>query len=140
MAMLEARHANYRTVEDPPEDSGFHGLLDIYRLLPKDESDSTEIRWEYLRLVFVFGQLVSEAPISEDVVNSHDGYLGGSWLPRDPDQAMSWKLHSLKGLLESILGDPVFNAADRRSDKLALLKASENIEQVLDRLGRHTGY
>ena len=98
--------ASFIAVQDPPVDTGFHGVLDLYRTLPDKDADG-QYQHEYRRLIFVLGELVSEAPITQDADHADGRGLSGDWMPNDASQCMAWKLHALQGLLAGIVADPV---------------------------------
>jgi hypothetical protein len=135
MASMKAFHAKHRRVEDPPEDSGFHGVLDLYRTLPRSDQDQS-YQFEYRRLIFVLGQLLSEAPLTEDADHT-DGSWMGDWMPKDPVQKLVWQLHSVRGLLTTItssLDDESSQAAivvpDLKQAESSVLEALSKLEAL----------
>lgn len=123
-----AFNARHRHVDDPPEDTGFHGVLDLYRGLPRDSEDEP-YKLEYRRLIFVLGHLVSETPLADDAEHAGDRW-SGDYMPKDPQKKLLWQLHSLRGMLATI------NTSTEISTNVApaLKQAEASIQEALSHL------
>lgn len=128
-AILESV-SSMRRVDEPPVDTVFHGVLDLCRTT----SGRVHGPWtyEYRRLVFVFGQLVSESPITEEAERTDGRGLAGYWMPSDPQQRMAWQLQALQGLVSGIATDSAMQQpesapalAAMRDAETAVLKAAK---------------
>lgn len=128
LAAWIAFNDKHRQVDDPPEDTCFHGVLDICRDLPRASQDEP-CKLEYRRLIFVLGHLVSETPLAEDTEHAGNCW-SGEYMPKDPKLALVWQLHSLRGILKSINANPGTPAAAES----ALKQAESSIAEALSLL------
>ena len=115
----------------PPEDFQWHGVLELFRNLPLNEGGDRH-RAEHRRLIFVDGQLLSETTSAVDM--EHDSDWHGDDLPTGPTQRFTWQLHTVRGMLSTIIANshsvpemalpPLKQAAASVSEALSHLETS----------------
>lgn len=127
--IMESFHAGSRRVDDPPVDAVFHGVIDLYRTTSGGAHGPC--CYEYRRLVFVFGQLVSESPITEEAERTDGRGLAGDWMPSDPQQRMAWQLQTLQGLVSGIAADPAMQAPEAAASLEALKQAEVAVSKAI---------
>lgn len=121
---------NDQQVQLPPNDFQWHGVLELFRNLPLNEGGGRH-RTEHKRLIFVDGQLLSETTSATDVQNDSDWH--GDYAPTDPVQRFAWYLHTLRGMLATILA----NSHSIPETALPSLKqAQKSVSEALSHLER----
>ena len=116
-----------KPVDLPLEDFNFHGILELFRNLPRNEGGDKHSS-QHLRLIFVDGRLLSETPAATDVENDFGWH--GDYTPTDVIQRFVWQLHSVRGMLATINASSAMPSAAGQSIK----QAETSIAEALSRL------
>lgn len=116
-----------KPVDLPPKDFKWHGILELFRNLPRNEGADRQL-CEHKRLIFVDGQLLSETTSAFDVEN--DFGWQGDYTPIDITQRMIWQLHSIRGMLATINS----SAAVPSTAILSLNQAEASIAEAISKL------
>ena len=118
---------NDKHIELPAKDFEWHGILELFRNLPRNEGGDRH-RSEHKRLIFVDGLLHSETTAAVDVEN--DFGWQGDYTPSDPIQRFIWQLHSVRGMLATINGNSSLPSAAIPSLNQAKASISEALAHL----------